>query len=141
MKRATQQRTAIRNAITSAGRPLSVNEILEIARQEVARLGIATVYRNLKVLQEESQVVPVDLPGQAPRWEAYPGGHHHHFLCRTCDKLYEIHDCPKDLLRMLPEGYTLEEHTILLCGQCETCIKNARTQNRQQGAQAHLTQE
>jgi Fur family ferric uptake transcriptional regulator len=121
MLRDTNQRVAIRKALVNAARPLSINEIFESARNEVAGLGIATVYRNLKALQLEGWIVQVDLPGQSPRWELAPEGHHHHFLCRTCDKLFEIHDCPEGLNRLLPQGYTLEEHDILLRGQCKTC--------------------
>lgn len=125
MRRDTKQRDAIRQALVDEGRPLSVDEVFKVAQQEVAGLGIATVYRNLKALQTEGQIKPVDLPGQPPRWEMAPGEHHHHFLCRTCDKLYEIHDCPQGLKRLLPKGYTLEEHDILLRGQCETCVRKS----------------
>jgi Fur family transcriptional regulator, ferric uptake regulator len=121
MKRDTRQRDAIRQALLNAGRPLSVEEVLVAARNEAAGLGIATVYRNLKSLQTEGWVIPVDLPGQPPRWEIAPEGHHHHFLCRTCDKLFEVAGCPDDLNVLLPKGYTLEEHDILLRGQCDAC--------------------
>jgi len=131
MKRDTQQRDAIRKALLSAGRPLSVNEVFELAKNEVAGLGIATVYRNLKALQTEEWIVQVDLPGQPSRWEVSPQAHHHHFLCRTCDKLFEIHDCPEGLIRLLPEGYTLEEHDILLRGQCDTCTGNTNADANQ----------
>jgi Fur family ferric uptake transcriptional regulator len=124
MKRDTQQRNAIRKALLNAGRPLSISEIFEFASNEVTGLGIATVYRNIKALQAEDWIVQVDLPWQPSRWEVSPQAHHHHFLCRTCDKLFEIHDCPENLVRLLPEGYTLEEHDILLRGQCNACTGN-----------------
>jgi Fur family ferric uptake transcriptional regulator len=124
MERDTKQRDAIRQVLADEGRPLSVNELLELAQSRVPGLGIATVYRNLKALTAEQRVVQVSLPGEPPRWEAAPEGHHHHFLCRTCDKLFEINDCPADLKRLLPEGYTLEEHDILLRGQCGACSAN-----------------
>lgn len=127
MRRGTRQREAILQVLVDEGRPLSVNELLELAQTRVAGLGIATVYRNLKALQTEEQVAPVDLPGQPPRWELIPEGHHHHFLCRTCDKLFEIHDCPEHLTRLLPRGYTLEEHDILLRGQCATCLSKDKS--------------
>lgn len=124
--RDTRQKNAIRKALLSAGRPLSVKEILETAQNEVTGLGVATVYRNLKALQAEGLIAQVDLPGQTARWEL-PEGHHHHFLCKVCDKLYEIPDCPEDLDRLLPEGYTLEDHDILLRGQCEDCAKKSHS--------------
>ncbi|MFA4837204.1 MAG: transcriptional repressor, partial [Dehalococcoidia bacterium] len=72
MKRDTHQRDAIRKALFNAGRPLSISEILGLAQNEVAGLGIATVYRNLKAFMAEGQVVQVDLPGQPSRWQATP---------------------------------------------------------------------
>ncbi len=122
--RDTQQRDAIRKALLKAGRPLSIHEVFELAKKEVAGLGIATVYRNLKNLQNEGWIVPVDLPGQPSRWGKTPGDHHHHFLCRTCDRLLEIHACPQNLSHLLPDGYTLEEHDILFRGQCDACAGN-----------------
>ncbi len=126
MKRNTQQREAIREALTKAGRPLTVDEILELAQTKVAGLGIATVYRNLKALQDEGWTKPVDLAGQPPRWEmAQP--HHHHFLCNTCDKVFDIGGCPEGLTNILPDGYTLAEHDLLLRGQCDTCARKPKT--------------
>lgn len=130
MQRDTQQKEAIRLTFIRAGRPLSIDEILSYARRQVAGLGIATVYRNIKSLQEEKFIQPVDLPGQTTRWEIAPGGHHHHFLCRTCDKLYEIHGCPEDLSRLVPAGYTLEEHDILLRGLCKNCTRKNNARER-----------
>ncbi len=128
MRRDTQQRNAIRKALVNAGRPLSVNELLKLAHHEVARLGIATVYRNLRALQLQGQVEPVSLPGQSPRWEVVTATHHHHFLCRTCDRLFEVNGCLDSMRQLLPEGYTLEEHDILLRGQCDTCAGRAGKQ-------------
>ena len=98
-----------------------------MAHRKVSGLGIATVYRNLKSLREEGWIVAVDLPGQPPRWEVAPESHHHHFLCNGCDKLFEIHACPADFQRLLPEGYTLEEHDLLLRGQCDGCLEKSRS--------------
>ncbi len=126
MKRETQQKNAIRRALLSAGRPLSVSEVFESAQVEAAGLGMATVYRNLKALQSEGLIIQVDLPGQPSRWEPVPEAHHHHFLCRTCDRLFEIEGCLKGLKHLLPQGYTLEEHDILLRGQCDSCTAKLR---------------
>src|SRR3989304_6479684 len=97
MKRDTPQQEAIRKALGNAGRPLSVEELFALAHREVTGLGIATVYRNLRALQSEGQIVTVDLPGQPPRWEVAPDSHHHHFLCLSCDKLFEVPGCAEDI--------------------------------------------
>jgi Fur family transcriptional regulator, ferric uptake regulator len=130
MNRGTNQKNAIRKALLNSGRPLSVQEIFELARNDAAGLGIATVYRNLKALQTEGLIIQVDLPGQPSRWEIAPEAHHHHFLCRTCDKLFEIAGCPEGLKHLLPKGYILEEHDILLRGQCDSCTGKLRSTTR-----------
>jgi len=121
LRRDTPQREAIRGALVDAGRPLSVSELFKLAHNKIAGLGIATIYRNLKALQLEGRVVQVALPGQPPRWEVSLEGHHHHFLCRMCDRLFEVYSCPEDIKRLLPKGYVLEKHDILLSGQCDAC--------------------
>ncbi len=131
MVRVTQQGNAIRQVLLNAGRPLSTKEAFTMAQQQVFGLGIATVYRNLKSLQQEGSVVAVELPGQSARWEVAQKSHHHHFLCNACDKLYEINSCPDDLQRLLPEGYTLEEHDILLRGLCNECTRNKNLHTNQ----------
>ena len=69
MERNTRQRTAILGAIEAAGRPLSPAELHALARSEAPALGLATVYRNIKLLLEEGRIREVSLPGEAPRYE------------------------------------------------------------------------
>ena len=57
--RATKQRHAIRKAIDAANRPLGSKEILQIAGRSVPNLGIATVYRNIKVMIDEGELETV----------------------------------------------------------------------------------
>ena len=121
MQRETKQRRAIRRTLKEAGHPLSPNEVLEAARIHVAGLGIATVYRNLKAFQEEGWVVPVELPGEPPRYEIAGKQHHHHFHCRSCDKVYEVDGCPGNLGEVTPDGFQLESHEFVLYGLCEGC--------------------
>ena len=136
MVRTTKQRKTIHNVLVKYGRRLSVNEILELAGDEIARLGIATVYRNLKILQEEGQAIPVNLPGQSPRWRLNRKAIITISSEIRCDKLFEIHGCPEDMAKMLPKGYYLEEHDILLRGQCDTCTKRANSHNKPRAPRA-----
>ena len=121
MQRNTQQRSAIREALQLAGRPLSPQEILEAAQAEVPGLGIATVYRNVRALVEEGWLQTVDLPGAASRYEVADKEHHHHFHCRCCDGVFDIEDCPGTLKDLAPRGFQLESHEIILYGLCATC--------------------
>jgi Fur family ferric uptake transcriptional regulator len=123
--RATRQRDAIRTAIEAAGRPLSPQEILDAARANVSRLGLATVYRNLKRLAAEGDVRLVTLPGDAARYEPTEAQHHHHFQCTRCRRVFDVPGCPGDLRRLAPRGFTVERHDVTLYGRCASCAKRA----------------
>ena len=122
MERNTRQRSAIRDAIALADRPLLPQEVLEAAQHEVPGLGIATVYRNLKVLVEEGELQVVNLPGENPHFELVGHQHHHHFQCRQCQRVFDVHACPGDLRRMAPQGFTVEDHDLTLYGRCKDCV-------------------
>lgn len=121
MERKTTQRSAIRESFSAAARPLSPQEVLDAAQAEVPSLGIATVYRNIKALIEEGWLQTVDLPGEAARYELADIGHHHHFHCRDCGKVFDIEGCPGKLQAMLPKGFQLDDHEIVLYGRCAEC--------------------
>jgi Fur family ferric uptake transcriptional regulator len=121
MERHTRQRAAIREAIVAAARPLLPQEVLQAAQQQVPGLGIATVYRNLKGLVEEGELRAVHLPGENPRFEATGHAHHHHFQCRQCQRVFDVHACPGDLSRLAPQGFTVEDHDLTLYGRCQEC--------------------
>ena len=121
MRRKTQQRQAIREALQEADRPLSPQEIHEGAGRSVEGLGIATVYRNVKAMVEEGYLRAVELPGAPSRYELAGKEHHHHFHCRRCDRVFEVEECPGSLRDLAPEGFEPESHEIILYGLCPEC--------------------
>lgn len=98
-------------------------EIHERAGREIPRLGIATVYRTVKALKGEGEVVTVELPGEEPRYEPVGRGHHHHFRCLSCEQIFDLGICPVGIPRgtTLPGGYTVEDHELTLYGRCSAC--------------------
>ncbi len=123
MERSTRQRTAIRTVIDAAGRPLTPQEILDGARDHVSEIGMATVYRNLKLLLDEGTIQVVRLPGENPRYESmHPAhDHHHHFHCRTCDRVFDVQGCPGSMENLAPNGFVVERHELTLYGTCADC--------------------
>ena len=121
VERSTRQRAAIRRAFETIDRPLSPAEILAVAQHDVPRLGIATVYRTVRALSDEGWLVLVHVPGEAPRYERSQKGHHHHFVCRKCERVFEVEGCPDGLGSLTPRGFLLESHEITLCGLCAEC--------------------
>ncbi|MGR6806890.1 Fur family transcriptional regulator [Sphaerotilus natans] len=121
MERNTRQRIAIREAIEVARRPLLPQEVLDQAQSLAPGLGIATVYRNLKALVDDGTLAVVQLPGENPRYEPVSRRHHHHFQCRRCQRVFDVHACPGDLSRLAPPGFSVEDHDLTLYGCCADC--------------------
>jgi len=119
--RKTNQRDAIRRALVDAGRPLSPQEIAQAAQARSPGVGIATVYRTVKRFSEEGWLVAIELPGESPRYELAGKSHHHHFRCQSCGGVFELPPCGVTLERLLPEGFDLEQHEIVLYGRCRDC--------------------
>lgn len=127
MQRQTPQRVAIEGAFVTAGRPLGPQEILDAAREHVPSLNLATVYRTLKRMVEDQTIHPVELPGEAARYELHSAAehHHHHFRCRRCDSVFDLEGCVEGLKKLLPTGFRMTEHNIVLYGYCDTCDTQA----------------
>jgi Fur family ferric uptake transcriptional regulator len=123
-QRHTRQRDVIVAVIREATGPLTVNEILNRAQERVPGLGVATVYRTLKLLQEGGKITTVILPSGETRYESTGLGHHHHFHCRVCDEVYDLEDCPVQIpTRELSNGFQVESHELTLYGICSTCSR------------------
>lgn len=121
--RQTRQREAIQRVMERARRPLSVQEILEGAQQQVATVNLATVYRNLKRMHEQGTVRQIELVGQPPRYEIAfaTSSHQHHFHCEQCDRVFDVQGCPPGLSELVPENFRMTGHDIILYGTCERC--------------------
>jgi len=121
MERNTAQRRAIHRVLEHTGRPMGPPEIFEAAKGLAPGLGIATVYRTIKRLLDEGVLTPVELPGEAPRYELAGKGHHHHFRCSKCNRVFDVDGCPNAFKQYLPRGFSLERHEMFLFGRCNEC--------------------
>jgi Fur family ferric uptake transcriptional regulator len=119
--RKTRQLSAILHVLERADRPMSIGEIRAAAQTHEDGLGVATVYRAVKALIEEGAVLAVDLPGEASRFELSGKGHHHHFQCNECGRVFETKACIDNLRRLLPRRFQLTGHEIVLYGRCSEC--------------------
>jgi Fur family ferric uptake transcriptional regulator len=127
--RSTKQRTAILHALQSVHRPLSAPELLEHAQQDVPGMGLATVYRAIDSLVKVGRITVVEIPGKPPRYEIAGKDHHHHFLCATCHKVFEVEGCPGNIDGLVPPGFTLEKHELTLYGTCKGCSLKPSTKS------------
>lgn len=103
--------------------PLSVPELFEAASRRVDGLGVATVYRAINSLLESGLIEAVEIPGEPTRYERSDKGHHHHFQCERCDRVFDIDGCLDNLRRLLPPRFKLSGHAVTLYGLCASCAR------------------
>jgi Fur family transcriptional regulator, ferric uptake regulator len=125
-RRSTRQKSAIRSTFVKAGRPLSPQQVLDLAQKEVKGLGIATVYRNIKALLEEGWLCTVDLPGGIPVYELAGKKHHHHFQCDNCNGVFELKGCVPSVRKLADVKFQVRSHEIVLYGLCSDCTRKRR---------------
>jgi Fur family ferric uptake transcriptional regulator len=121
MQPRTLQQTAILNVLKSFDRPVSPRELLEAASVESPGLGLATVYRALKKLLDSGEVRKIEVAGLPPHFERTGLGHHHFFVCEECRKIFDLHGCPGGLQKILPKGFRMKSHEVVIHGSCREC--------------------
>ena len=110
-------------------------EVTRIARREVPTISRSTVYRLLNALVVEGNILRVELAGQPTRFEAAShsagiNSHHHHFHCNSCERVYPIEGCPGSMKALVPRGFRVEGHDLVLHGRCPSCARSRNTSQR-----------
>jgi len=126
--RSTRQRRLILELLNKQARPLSPAEVHVNARRVIRTISLSTVYRTLRLLEASGEIRAIGIPGQVPRYEpeAVAAHHHHHFHCRACDRVFDVHGCPGGMAALVPSGFRLEQHTLMLMGTCKSCTSTTR---------------
>lgn len=122
-ERQTRQRTIIHDIIMASPRPLTIQNLIEMAQQQQAKIGQATVYRTVNALLEAGEIQLVEMPGGEALYERAHLHHHHHFKCNNCGKVYDLPGCPDgvDLQKFLPKNFILAAHEFTFYGTCAAC--------------------
>ena len=117
----TKQKSIINRILKNTERPLSRDEILVKGKRVSPRLGSATVDRFIKQMCENFELVGLSFPGQPTRYELPAEKEHPHFICRVCEKVFDL-DIPMRLPKVtLPDGFNLSGGEVVYSGTCPKC--------------------
>lgn len=117
----TKQREVILAVLRDAGRPLTREEILAEGRKVLPRLGSATVDRTIRELTESFQLIGVHFPGQRRRYELPAESEHPHFVCRVCDRVFDLPISMRLPQIQAPKGYHVTGGEVIYSGTCPNC--------------------
>jgi Fur family ferric uptake transcriptional regulator len=104
----------------------TAQEIADELRADDARVGIASVYRALEVLDRLGLVHRLDVGDGTARYEAaHPGGeHHHHVVCNQCGRVAQFADDGlEQAIATLSQrlDFAIDQHDVVLRGRCPKC--------------------
>ena len=124
--RSSAPRAAVVDALAELGCGATAKQIAGRVSQHGQRVGLASVYRALEVLDRLRLVQRLDTGEGAARYEpALPSGeHHHHLVCDTCGTVSTFEDA--DLERAIQRlsrrvEFAIDAHDVTLRGECPTC--------------------
>ena len=124
--RASVPRGAVVDALAELGCSVTAREIADLLEWQGQRVGLASVYRALELLDRMRLVQRFDVGEGVARYEpAYPSGeHHHHLVCDTCGNVTafedpELEHAIERLTRRVP--FAIDAHDVTLRGECPNC--------------------
>ena len=97
--------------------------VYEGVKKIVPNISMGTVYRNLNQLAEMGLVKKIEGFDGAVHYD-YNTQLHYHFLCKECNKIYDIDTkaMPKiDMSYFEDNGFEVEAYDIVLVGKCKHC--------------------
>lgn len=123
--RNTRQRQLVLSLLREAGEPLTAGELYERAVKRQPTLAKSTVYRNLDALLERGEIAHGLLDsGESFYTAAYEGEHRHYMVCKGCNRLFDLPECPLESMeRELREsvGFEVTDHVVQVYGYCAAC--------------------
>lgn len=123
--RNTIQRALVLEAVQSLHNHPTSADVYEVVRQKHPNISRATVYRNLGVLATRGDVLRVEVPNGADRYDFF-NEPHYHAKCRVCGGITDV-EMPYEynLANKVSDahGFTIEHHEIIFEGVCPHCQK------------------
>jgi Fur family transcriptional regulator, ferric uptake regulator len=122
--RVTQQRKAIVAEFAGQQRYVTPQELHARLAARRPRIGLATVYRTLEVLERIGAASRALRPSGEASYLFCAGAHHHHAVCVNCGKVDDV-PCgsAERFARTLATRlhFRLTQHRVELLGLCERC--------------------
>ncbi len=89
-RRLTRQRVVVAEALASAKRALSAQELYERIQATHPTLGRATVYRALEAQVQDGMASRFERDGHVSAYIACDAEHHHHLVCTKCQRVEDL---------------------------------------------------
>ncbi|MDR3628973.1 MAG: transcriptional repressor [Desulfocapsaceae bacterium] len=123
--RFTTQRQIILEELAKVTSHPTANEVYDMVRRRLPRIGLGTVYRNLELMAESGIILKLEVGGTQKRFDATVSPHYH-VRCTRCNKVDDI-DIPVqqhiNVMATAACDYQILGHHIEFSGICDACAQ------------------
>jgi Fe2+ or Zn2+ uptake regulation protein len=121
--RVTAPREAIISVLLNSIRPLGIQELHTLAREQHPELGLVTVYRTVEKLIELNLVQRIHQPGGQHAYLPVASSDEHMLLCHSCGQIAFFEGDISTLAEVIYKktGYRLDLSLIQFLGRCANC--------------------
>jgi Fur family peroxide stress response transcriptional regulator len=120
--RNSKQRDAVLKDLQSRYDHPTAEDVYLSVRKAVPSISLATVYRNLKLLESEGLILRITT-GDSDRYDGHTHNHYH-FTCNTCMKVLDL-EIGNQNPDTLPKDFDgiITGHSLMFFGLCSNCKK------------------
>jgi len=127
-RRMTRQKKLIMEILEQTKSHPAADWIYQQAKKVMPEISLGTVYRNLKILSDQGDILELQYGSSFNRYDANPRNHYH-FVCEKCHNVYDV-DLPPELsLETRAEealGCRVRTHRLEFYGECSNCLEKSR---------------
>ena len=120
LRRYSRQRERIYQAVHASREHPSAQMVYDLLREELPRLSLGTVYRNLHQMAQEGMLQ--ELKGPTARFDACLAPHAH-IRCTCCGRVMDLSalEEPAPVRSVAEAGWQVERYSLMLEGICPAC--------------------
>lgn len=120
LRRYSRQRERIYQAVHASQEHPSAQMVYDLLREELPRLSLGTVYRNLHQMAQEG--ILQELKGPTARFDACLAPHAH-IRCTCCGRVMDLSalEEPAPVRSAAEAGWQVERYSLMLEGICPAC--------------------
>jgi len=125
--RLTSQRQVILEELKKVKSHPTANEIYDMVRKRLPRIGLGTVYRNLDLLAERGIINKLEVCGEQKRFDGNTSPHYH-IRCNHCNRVEDIfieRDIELEKNAASCCNYKILDHHVQFSGICSKCLPDA----------------
>jgi Fur family ferric uptake transcriptional regulator len=126
----SRQREQVLDVFLKTEKHPTINDLYDLVRKKHPQIGLATIYRTMKVICDAGLATETDFGGGIRRFEhKYKHQHHDHLICLKCGRIIEVISPEIEKLQeslAKKHRFKAVKHRMEIFGICKTCKRKEK---------------